>query len=148
MAETQEGDSGPVKLKLKEKGHKLNDAVPALYLSIKNPETPRIARVLSALTVLYAFSPIDLLPDYIPFIGLLDDLVIVPALIALTLLFIPQQIYDRYAAEAAATDLGTKLRRRYYVIPMIIFLALVALLLIFAVLVIRAVVQGLGELSL
>ena len=56
----------------------------AVYLAIKDPRTPWYARVAAGLVVAYAFSPIDLIPDFIPVLGYLDDLIIIPLGIALT----------------------------------------------------------------
>ncbi|MCB0088317.1 MAG: DUF1232 domain-containing protein, partial [Caldilineaceae bacterium] len=50
----------------------------ALYLAYRDPRTPLYARLLTACVVAYAFSPIDLIPDFIPVLGYLDDLVLLP----------------------------------------------------------------------
>jgi uncharacterized membrane protein YkvA (DUF1232 family) len=50
----------------------------ALYLAYRDPRTPWYAKVLAALVVAYAFSPVDLIPDFIPVLGYLDDLVLIP----------------------------------------------------------------------
>jgi uncharacterized membrane protein YkvA (DUF1232 family) len=61
----------------------------ALYLAYKDPRVPWPARIFAACVVAYAFSPIDLIPDFIPVLGYLDDLIIVPAGIVLALRMIP-----------------------------------------------------------
>ncbi len=61
----------------------------ALYLALKDPRAPWYARLVAGLVVAYAFSPIDLIPDFIPVLGYLDDLLIVPLGIALTLKLMP-----------------------------------------------------------
>ena len=69
---------------LKERAKKLKTDVPAVFLALKQPETPWYAKVMAALTVAYALSPIDLVPDFIPVLGYLDDLLLLPAMIALS----------------------------------------------------------------
>ncbi|MGZ6316996.1 MAG: YkvA family protein [Anaerolineales bacterium] len=64
----------------------------ALYLAARDPRTPWFARLLVLLIVAYALSPIDLIPDFIPVLGYLDDLIIVPAGIALALALIPPDV--------------------------------------------------------
>ena len=76
----------------KAKARELEIQVYALYLAYKDPRVPRYARIFAACVVGYAFSPIDLIPDPIPVIGYLDDLVIVPLGIALALKTIPANI--------------------------------------------------------
>jgi uncharacterized membrane protein YkvA (DUF1232 family) len=72
----------------------------ALFLAWKDPETPILARVAIICAIAYAASPIDLIPDFIPVLGQLDDLVIVPALIALALRLIPKDVSSRARREA------------------------------------------------
>ena len=64
----------------------------ALYLAYRDPRVPLHARLLVGLVVAYAFSPIDLIPDFIPVLGYLDDLVIVPLGIWLALRMIPRNV--------------------------------------------------------
>lgn len=60
--------------------------------------TPRLARWLLGLALLYVLSPIDLVPDFIPVLGQLDDLVLVPALVFLALSLVPQELYREHRA--------------------------------------------------
>jgi uncharacterized membrane protein YkvA (DUF1232 family) len=64
----------------------------ALYLAARDPRTPWYAKLLAACVVGYAFSPIDLIPDFIPVLGYLDDLVLVPLGIVLALKMIPAEV--------------------------------------------------------
>ena len=73
----------------------------ALYLAARDPRTPWYAKGLVFLVVAYALSPIDLIPDFIPVLGYLDDLLIVPAGIALALTMIPPQVMAEARAKAA-----------------------------------------------
>ena len=63
-----------------------------LWFCRSHPDTPLIAKVLAVLVLAYAFSPIDLIPDFIPVLGYLDDLLIVPAGIYLTLRLVPEHV--------------------------------------------------------
>jgi uncharacterized membrane protein YkvA (DUF1232 family) len=67
----------------------------ALYLAYGDPGVPWYAKVLAAVVVAYAFSPIDLVPDFIPILGYLDDLVLVPLGIALVLRLFPEDVLAR-----------------------------------------------------
>jgi len=68
-----------------------------LYQAVlKDMRTPRISKFLLGLAVAYALNPIDLIPDFIPIIGFLDDLVIVPVLIFIAVKFIPKNILQEY----------------------------------------------------
>jgi uncharacterized membrane protein YkvA (DUF1232 family) len=64
----------------------------ALYLAYRDPRTPWYAKVVAACVVAYAFSPIDLIPDFIPLLGYLDDLLLLPLGVALALKLIPEQV--------------------------------------------------------
>ena len=66
--------------------------VMTLWFALKNPNTPWYARVLAAVITAYALSPIDLIPDFIPILGYLDDLIIVPAGVWLLLRIVPEQV--------------------------------------------------------
>ena len=69
--------------------------------------------------VAYALSPIDLIPDFIPVLGYLDDLIILPALIALTIHFIPKDTFERYRQEAQGMWQDGKPKKWFYAIPFI-----------------------------
>ena len=73
-----------------------------LYLAYRDPRVPWYARVVAACVVAYAFSPIDLIPDFIPVLGYLDDLVLVPLGIALAIRLIPPPVLADCRARAAA----------------------------------------------
>ena len=74
----------------------------AVYLAIRDPRTPWIARVVGGLVVAYAASPLDLVPDFVPVLGLLDDLLIVPAGLWLAVRLIPHEILEHARARADA----------------------------------------------
>src|SRR5512140_1200338 len=88
---------------LKSRARALQTETYALYLAARSPQTPWFAKALVFLVVAYALSPIDLIPDFIPVLGYLDDLIIVPAGIALALKLIPSEVMEQ-AREQARTN--------------------------------------------
>jgi uncharacterized membrane protein YkvA (DUF1232 family) len=88
--------------KWKRRARQLKTEVYALYLAYKDPRTPWYARILSALVVAYAFSPIDLIPDPIPVLGYLDDLVLIPLGVYLALRLIPPEVMAESRERAKA----------------------------------------------
>ena len=78
--------------------------VTALYLAARDPRVPWYAKAMAGAVVAYALSPIDLIPDFIPVLGHLDDLVIVPVGILLTIRLIPAPLMDELRAEAARRE--------------------------------------------
>ena len=76
----------------KQRARQLKMETYALYLAYKDPRVPWYARWFAALVVGYAFSPIDLIPDFIPVVGYLDDLILVPLGAALVLRMIPPDV--------------------------------------------------------
>jgi len=78
--------------KLISQARKLRAETYALYLAYRDPRTPWYAKAWAGLVLAYAFSPLDLIPDFIPVLGYLDDLLLVPAGIALALRLIPSEV--------------------------------------------------------
>ncbi len=94
--------------KLKRWAKRLKAELHALYLAYRDPRVPLYARVFAAVVVAYAFSPIDLIPDPIPILGYLDDLILVPLGIALAIRMIPPGVLAecRSKAREAAAKAG------------------------------------------
>ena len=76
----------------------------ALYLAARDPRVPWYAKALAVGVAAYALSPIDLIPDFVPVLGYLDDLIIVPAGIALAIRLIPPELMAEYRELATAQD--------------------------------------------
>jgi uncharacterized membrane protein YkvA (DUF1232 family) len=74
----------------------------ALYLAARDPRVPWYAKALALAVAAYALSPIDLIPDFIPVLGYLDDLIIVPVGIVLARRLIPKELFDEHRARAAS----------------------------------------------
>ena len=89
--------------KWKAKARKLKLEVYALYLVSKDRRVPWYARVVAVAVVAYAFSPIDLIPDPIPVLGYLDDLILIPLGIALVIKLIPAEVMQDCREKAALT---------------------------------------------
>ncbi|MFD0696091.1 YkvA family protein [Paenibacillus sp. GCM10027628] len=85
---------------LKQQARKLKSNLIVLYLSYKDPRVPWFAKVFTICVVAYAFSPIDLIPDFIPILGYLDDLIIVPLGIYLALKLIPPLVLEECRVKA------------------------------------------------
>lgn len=76
----------------------------ALWLAARSPDTPLGAKLAAAAVAAYAFSPIDLIPDFIPVLGMLDDLILVPLGIELALRLMPASLMARFRTEAEIVD--------------------------------------------
>lgn len=85
----------------KRRAQQLKGLVYALYFAYRDPRTPWYARVVAACVVGYAFSPIDLIPDPIPVLGYLDDLILIPLGIALAVRLMPVEVWADAQAESA-----------------------------------------------
>jgi len=77
---------------LRQWAQKLKTETFVLYLAARDPRTPWYAKLLAASVVAYAFSPIDVIPDFVPIIGYLDDLILVPLGIALAIKLVPDYV--------------------------------------------------------
>lgn len=100
--------------------------VHAIYLASRDPRVPWHAKVLAVAVAGYALSPIDLIPDFIPVLGYLDDLIIVPLGIMLVLKLIPPQIMAEHR-DAAAAALGRPVSRAAACVIVGIWMASIAL---------------------
>jgi uncharacterized membrane protein YkvA (DUF1232 family) len=99
----------------------------ALYLAYRDPRTPWYARVFVACVVGYAFSPIDLIPDPIPVLGYLDDLILVPLGVVLAVRMIPPAVLSECRQQAQALmEEGKPVNRAAAVVVVTIWLLLAA----------------------
>ena len=105
---------------LKARARKLKTDIPAVLLAMKKKETPFIAKILAGVTVVYALSPIDLIPDFIPVLGYLDDVILLPALVALTIRLMPPSVLTQCREEAAELWADGKPKKWYYAIPIVL----------------------------
>jgi uncharacterized membrane protein YkvA (DUF1232 family) len=116
--------------KLKAKAYKLKNEFYALYLCYKDKRTPWYAKIVIIFTLGYALSPIDLIPDFIPVIGYLDDLIIVPLGIKLSIKLIPPNILEENREKAA--NLSHRKLNKNYAAGIIFILIWIIILLLLA----------------
>ncbi len=115
-------------MKLNEKAKEIKLMIPTIYIAMKGKETPLLAKVVGCFTLLYALSPIDLIPDFIPVLGILDDLFILPLLLALTIRLIPKALLAKYHQEAALHLQNDIPKKWYLAIPIVIIWLLILFL--------------------
>ena len=114
---------------LRQKAEDLKKETYALYLAYRDPRVPWYAKAVAAATVAYAVSPIDLIPDFIPVIGYLDDLVLVPLGIALAVSLIPAEIMAECRQKAhQKLNETSSLGRKAAVVVVLVWLLSLALL--------------------
>jgi uncharacterized membrane protein YkvA (DUF1232 family) len=94
--------------KWKQRLRQLKRETYALYLAARHPDTPWYAKLFVAAVVAYAFSPIDLIPDFIPVLGYLDDLLLIPLGIALAIKMVPPSVLTECRARAEQAMAGER----------------------------------------
>jgi uncharacterized membrane protein YkvA (DUF1232 family) len=110
-------------MKLRERANKLKTDIPAVFLAMRHRGTPVAAKILAFVTVAYALSPIDLIPDFIPVLGLLDDVILLPALVALIIRLIPNDVFAECRKQADGLWSGGKPKKWYYALPIVLIWA-------------------------
>lgn len=115
---------------LKARAKKLKTDIPAILLALKDKETPMIAKVFGTIVVAYALSPIDLVPDFIPVLGYLDDVLLLPMLVVLTLKFIPKEVIDKCREQSEGMWKDGKPRKWYYAIPIVMIWLIIFVLIL------------------
>ncbi|HBS60647.1 MAG TPA: hypothetical protein DEA44_15475 [Firmicutes bacterium] len=93
---------------LRQWARKLKHEIIAMYFVMKHPETPLYAKVLATIIVGYALSPIDLIPDFVPILGYVDDVILLPLGIALVIRMIPASILASCREKAKTNPPATK----------------------------------------
>ena len=115
---------------IKERAQKLQSDIPAVFLALKHKGTPWYAKALAAVTVGYALSPIDLIPDFIPVLGYLDDLLLLPALVWLVVKLIPKDVFDDCRKRSEGMWSDGKPKKWYYSLPIAAVWLLIILLIV------------------
>jgi uncharacterized membrane protein YkvA (DUF1232 family) len=124
--------------RLKSWARHLKDETYALYFAYQDPRVPWYSKALIAFVVIHTFSPIDLIPDFIPVLGYLDDLIITPLGLALALRLIPAVVMEEARVKAKSSLIEDKsLRRKGLMIVAGIWIASLFLLIFVAIGIIR-----------
>lgn len=118
--------------RLKAAAKRLKRETYAIYLAARDPRTPWYARVLAAAVAAYAFSPIDLIPDFVPVLGYVDDLLIVPAGLWLAVRMVPAEVLADARARAEEAEGSRPVSRAAAAIVVAVWVAGLAALALWA----------------
>lgn len=114
-----------IKEKIKLGLQKVKADVKAVYLIFLDKETPKLPKILACIVIAYALSPIDLIPDFIPILGYLDDLLILSLLIMWIIKLIPKEKFEEYRNKSANVWENGKPKKWYFAIPIIVIWAII-----------------------
>ena len=120
-------------MNFKERAKQLKTDIPAVFIALRRKGTPIPAKILAGVTVAYALSPIDLIPDFIPVLGYLDDVTLLPALIALTIKLIPDDVFAECRKESEDLWANGRPKKWYYAIPIVVFWLLIIFVIVNAI---------------
>lgn len=107
-------------MKLKERAKKIINDLPAVFYCLKDKDTPVLAKIFAAITVSYALSPVDLIPDFIPVLGYLDDIIILPLFIGITVKLIPKDVFEKNRELSKDVTFKSMMSKWYYAIPIVV----------------------------
>ncbi|WP_079508719.1 YkvA family protein [Mesobacillus jeotgali] len=110
---------GEALVKFKKRMKKIKEDIFIIAEAYKHPDTPFFIKILALIVVGYAFSPIDLIPDFIPILGYLDDLILIPLGIAMLLKLIPDHVIHESRVKVAATE---KVKKKNWLAGLVIIL--------------------------
>ncbi len=113
--------------------NRLKESLPLVYWALRKKQTPLLPKLVGLLTLAYALSPIDLIPDFIPVLGYLDDVILLPLMVKLTLSLIPKDIIALCRSEIRQDFSIKDYKKWYYALPIILIW----------ILIIRALLKGL-----
>jgi uncharacterized membrane protein YkvA (DUF1232 family) len=122
----------PLVAKLKQRARRLKTETFALYLVARHPGTPWYAKLFVAGIVAYAFSPIDLIPDFVPVLGYLDDFILIPVGVALAIKMVPPSVLAECRARAHEVMSQGPVNRIAGAVIVVIWIALSALFTVWA----------------
>ena len=119
-----------MKVNLRKRAEQLKKDVPTVFLALKDKDTPLIAKIFAGMTVIYALSPVDLIPDFVPVLGYLDDVILLPLLITLTIRLIPADKLEECRLRTEGMWSDGKPKKWYYAIPIVAIWLLIVLFLV------------------
>jgi len=106
-------------MKINERVNVIKQKSAQVYVALISGQTPWYAKVVASLAIVYALSPIDLIPDFIPILGYLDDIIILPILITLCIKLIPKDIWDSYELRSKSIWENGKPTKYIYALPIV-----------------------------
>lgn len=106
-------------MNLKERAEGLKVDIPAVFIAFGRKETPIAAKILAGVAIVYALSPIDLIPDFVPVLGYLDDVIILPGLIAIIIRMIPPAIFAECRSISEGMWSEGKPKKWYFALPIV-----------------------------
>ena len=112
---------------LKSRARQLKADVFALYLATRHPDTPWYAKVFLLTIVAYTLSPIDLIPDFIPVLGLLDEIVLLPLAIVLATKMVPAAVMEECRARTLNSGISTRAGRIAAAIIVLVWITLIVI---------------------
>ncbi len=113
---------------MKEKAKNLKKEITTIYYAYQNPKTNLLTKIIIIFTIGYALSPIDLIPDFIPILGYLDDLIIIPSLITLSIKLIPKEIMNESREKALREPIILKKNWFFALLFILIWVVLVGVI--------------------
>lgn len=113
-------------MKLRENALKMRMEIPAVFMALKHKRTPWFVKAAAGITIAYALSPVDLIPDFIPVLGYLDDLLILPLMVTAVLHMIPEDILAECRQDAKDMWEGDRPKKWYFGVPVILIWILIA----------------------
>ena len=119
-----------MKVNLRQRAEQFKKDVPAVFLALKDKDTPLVAKIFAGITVVYALSPVDLIPDFVPVLGYLDDVILLPLLITLTIRLIPADKLEECRLRTEGMWSDGKPKKWYYAIPIVAIWLLIVLFLV------------------
>lgn len=119
-------------MNLKQRAKQLKKDIPAVFLAMKKRETPWYSKAMAVLTIGYALSPIDLIPDFVPVLGYLDDVILLPLMVSVTIHLIPKDIMVQCRSEAELLWQDGRPKKLYYALLIVSIWLLVIFLVVIA----------------
>ena len=116
-------------MNLKQRAKQLKTNIPIIWLALKHKQTPLIAKAIAVFIMVYALSPIDLIPDFIPILGYLDDIIILPLLIMACMHFIPTNVIQECEQKVQANTQFLE-KKWVFAIPFLLIWTIIIVVLI------------------
>jgi uncharacterized membrane protein YkvA (DUF1232 family) len=117
-----------MKESLRARAKDLKRQLSAVYYACRDPRVRILPKIIIGVCIAYALSPIDLIPDFIPVLGYLDDLVIIPALIGLAIKLIPKDVFEEAKARAAEEPITLRKNWAFAVLFVSLWAAVIVLI--------------------